>query len=427
MHGVRHWFRDFFHLGRGRLTILLAMFLSAALHLVLFDQNYAGWLRFDFFKQPTSPAIEVTLVAKQTAPKVKKKEAFKQVAKKSKKSKPVVKKPTPKPIKPQVIKQTSTPLPLTAVPAEAVVVDAEEVDTLTEVITEAPVETQKKVERVAEEVDTALPVIDEAVVQTYKTITSLYNVYGDQQGTSNRAVLGKAKMQFTAKDQQYALHSEVKASGIMGLFLKDLVQTSRGKVTQNGLKPEHFMYSYGNKRKKTYQVDFDWASQKIQLHTYKGVKTEALQVGTQDLLSFLFQFMYASPLNQTKMTITNGKAVRDYAYQFMGEVALETPLGVFNTVHIVRDDPVKNEKLELWLASDYQYLPVKIKKIKPQKNRIYELLIRALRTDQGIVQGEMPNARTIAAKAESDALEVATEEQENVAPETQQLNPFLQR
>jgi len=61
-----------------------------------------------------------------------------------------------------------------------------------------------------------------------------------------------------------------------------------------------------------------------------------------------------------QLAITNGKKLRVYDYQFEGEETLETKAGKLRSWHIGRSSGKGEEKIELWLAVDYHYLPVKI-------------------------------------------------------------------
>ncbi len=386
-------------------------------------------------KQPQSTSLTVALTPKAVIAPVK------PVPKSTKPPKPTVKKaqsakqkPKAKALakiaKPRKI-VTQVPKVISAAPIVQPISPASQ-----PTIVETPWVETKKVVAKAEEpewaikqtaaVDTSLPeVIDEAVTP-YLQVHSVYDVYADTaQQQASRAVLGKAKMVYQREQEAYTLNSEVRPSGIMRLFLDDLIQQSHGKVTPQGLQPDYFLYQYDEKK---YEVNFDWASQQLKIHTHKGDKNAVMQAGTQDLLSFMFQFMFRSPLEQTGMMITNGKSVREYQYQFIGEALIETKIGVFNTVHIVRDDPVKNEQLALWLARDYQYLPVRIKKSKPNKNKNYELLIRALQTDQGVVQGEQSTKTSVKRihEADSNALKQTKTQQSNLTP-AKPYNPLIQR
>lgn len=164
-------------------------------------------------------------------------------------------------------------------------------------------------------------------------------------------------------DGSYVINSVSEAQGLLSLFLSDkLVQRSEGRITENGLQPSRFLYQFGDKARKKQLALFDWQAGQLTLQTGKGTKTEPLPAGTQDLLSFMYQFMFVPPLAQMQLSVTNGKSLSAYTYSFEGEEQLSTRMGDIKTLHILKKGDDGEEKTELWLAVDYHYLPVKMRK-----------------------------------------------------------------
>lgn len=163
------------------------------------------------------------------------------------------------------------------------------------------------------------------------------------------------------KNHTYILTSMTQAKGLASLFFDTLSQKSVGVFTDQSLIPSHYSYQYGNDPKKALSAHFNWSEGRLLINNSKGNKTEILTEGTQDLLSFMYQFMFLPPLENTEIIITNGKNMRTYSYHFQGEETIVTKFGELSTIHLLKtgDD---DEKTELWLALDYQYLPVKIRK-----------------------------------------------------------------
>lgn len=191
---------------------------------------------------------------------------------------------------------------------------------------------------------------------------------------------GAAKIVFDlSDDKQYKLTSVIKPHGLAALIVSDLLQTSAGQVTESGLQPTDYLYQYGDKVDKTYSAKFDWLNKTVSLTTAKGTKTEEITEGTQDLLSFMYQFMYVAPLERMQINIATGKKLASYDYSFSGEENINTPIGQIKTIHILHQSEHSDEKTELWLAVDYQYLPVKIRKIE-KNGKVYELVARLINT-----------------------------------------------
>ena len=196
---------------------------------------------------------------------------------------------------------------------------------------------------------------------------------------------GKATITFNlVTGKQYQLKWLTQPSGVAALFIGDLLQTSEGELTKAGLQPSTYLYQYGNKADKTRSAIFDWQAKQVISQSAKGSKTESLPDGAQDMLSFMYQFMYVPPLQSMQIAITNGKKMRIYDYSFAGEENINSALGELKTIHIVHTGSVEEDKTELWLALDYQYVPVKIRKTESD-NKVYELLATRINTNRPVI------------------------------------------
>ena len=195
---------------------------------------------------------------------------------------------------------------------------------------------------------------------------------------------GKATITFNVIGDQYQLKWLTQPSGVAALFIGDLLQTSAGALTKAGLQPATYQYQFGNKADKARLASFDWQTKKLILQTAKGTKTEELPDAAQDILSFMYQFMYVSPLQTMQIAITNGKKMKSYDYSFEGEENINSALGELKTIHIVHTGSVEEDKTELWLAIDYQYIPVKIRKTESE-NKVYELLATRISINRPVV------------------------------------------
>lgn len=191
----------------------------------------------------------------------------------------------------------------------------------------------------------------------YKYVETVFEV---RRG-SDASAAGTTRIIFNLdnKNGTYSLSSNTEAKGLTSLFFDALIQKSEGSVTLNGLIPNLFTYQYGTNQSQ--KAHFKWEEATLELSSAKGDKTENLVAGTQDILSFMYQFMFTPPLDDTQISITNGKNLRTYSYHFEGEKVITTKLGSLNTLHLLKSGSEK-EKTELWLAIDYQYLPVQIRK-----------------------------------------------------------------
>ncbi len=194
----------------------------------------------------------------------------------------------------------------------------------------------------------------------------------------------KANISYSLIDEKrYQLRWLAKGIGLAALA-PDLLQTSEGELTKIGLQPSRYLYQVGNKADKTRTANFDWVTKKVILQTSKGSNTEDLLEGTQDLLSFMYQFMYAAPLQKMEIHIVTGKKLLTYDYTFEGEENINTVFGELKTIHIRHTGNDNDEKTELWLAIDYQYVPVKIRKVE-KNGKLVEMIATRINTNRPTV------------------------------------------
>ncbi len=192
--------------------------------------------------------------------------------------------------------------------------------------------------------------------------------------------VGQTKIRYQARDGGYLLISESEAKGFASLFLSGkLIQRSEGRVTERGLQPQEFLYQYGKSGKKQRAL-FDWDTRRLTLETDKGAQKGRLPKDTQDLMSFMYQFMFVPPLQEMQLNITNGKRLKAYGYSFVGEVDLSTKLGVVRAMHLENINDDGDEKNEIWLAVDYRFLPVKIRKTE-KDGSVIEQVMTNINTD----------------------------------------------
>jgi hypothetical protein len=193
--------------------------------------------------------------------------------------------------------------------------------------------------------------------------------------------VGKATITYDLiENMQYRIRWLTKGTGIMALLFPELLQTSDGELTQFGLRPDHYLYQYGKKADKSRSASFDWQTKTVSLQTAKDTKIVDLPEGTQDLLSFMYQFMHVPPLQRMQLPIVNGKKLRIYDYSFEGEEQINSALGELRTLHILHSGSNEEEKTELWLAIDFQNVPVKIRKIEDDGS-VVEMLVTRMSTN----------------------------------------------
>ncbi len=173
---------------------------------------------------------------------------------------------------------------------------------------------------------------------------------------------GQQTLVWVNEGERYTLTSVAAATGVAGMLYRGhFAQTSRGRITPKGLQPEEFWDQRGKKHSR---ASFDTERGEIVLVPDKGAPRQfSFEGEVQDALSLFFQFALTAPPSgeQPAYTVFNGKKLRNYRYEVLGEVQLDTRLGALRTLHLKRAD-VGDGRFEIWLAIDRYYLPVRMQR-----------------------------------------------------------------
>ena len=171
--------------------------------------------------------------------------------------------------------------------------------------------------------------------------------------------VGSLRINYKINKNNYEIDYKAKAEGISSIFYsKPLIQKSKGSIDISGLKPDYYLYNHGKKRKS--EAFFDWESKTLTINRKETTDKYGLIEQAQDQLSFMFQFMFLDPLNKMQIPITNAKIFKIYNYHYIDEVTINTKLGYLDVLHVAKFNYQSPERIDLWLAKKYGYLPVKI-------------------------------------------------------------------
>lgn len=176
-------------------------------------------------------------------------------------------------------------------------------------------------------------------------------------------LFAKVVENYSQQGDQYKIESITKGVGVYAL-LGERKLLSNGSVTKEGLKPKHFELHQGDNKKKSLISDFDWDKNTLSMQVKGAVKTAVLEKGTQDLLSYAYQFMFAQPtkarVGETiNVALTTGKKLNHYQYKIIArDLNLNAAGKDMKTIHIANTPEAGDDKKQLWLAEDQFYLPV---------------------------------------------------------------------
>jgi hypothetical protein len=185
---------------------------------------------------------------------------------------------------------------------------------------------------------------------------------------------------FEAKDGRYRIVSETRAVGPLALIApQPLRATSSGQRTGTGLMPQLFEGGRGSNDPRRVRAEFDWEAEKLTVARRDRNESLPLPPGTQDQLSIMYQFMFLQPDHPQvlRLTRTNGRKLEQHSYAVTTGVEIVTPLGRMTTVHLVRQHQPNEDGVEVWLAPQHHYLPMKLV-ILDDKGARYETVMTRL-------------------------------------------------
>lgn len=185
--------------------------------------------------------------------------------------------------------------------------------------------------------------------------------------TKNGMPFAKVHERFVVTGNTYKVESITKGIGVYALFGERKL-TSVGELTNQGLKPTHFELQQGDNPKKALIADFDWPKSVLHMLVKGTLKDAELALGTQDLASYVYQFMFLPmPLkNEITVTLTTGKKLNQYVYKVSAEQEVLDIAGTqYKTLHLFPPAQLdaskpQTETKELWLAIEHHYVPVRI-------------------------------------------------------------------
>ncbi|ARU30389.1 hypothetical protein CAP31_00975 [Sulfuriferula sp. AH1] len=285
--------------------------------------------------------------------------------------KPVKIKVAPKPIhhsKPRSRPATPPPPIVTAPVSESPPIEPEQ----TQTASDTPSDTSPATDNTPVADTPALNALPGKIEIQYKVV----------KGTDGFAI-GRASYIWVAEAGRYTLTSITEGTGIFSLFLPGkLVQISRGKITPFGLAPDDFWIQRGRATPdKTTAAHFDYARKTVTITKNNQAFSVPLQDNAQDVLSVIFQLAVRSPFPDAMLLhVTTGKSLKPYHALVVGEEIMNTALGELNVLHLSRPAEEDEDAMDVWLAEDYNFVPVKIR-INHSKYGVIEQVITGMRNN----------------------------------------------
>jgi hypothetical protein len=205
-----------------------------------------------------------------------------------------------------------------------------------------------------------------------------YTMYFGTEGFT----VGKTVQSWEVEGDGYRLGSVSETTGIVELFRAQRhIYLSEGRLTAEGLQPEKFFMSRTRRgRTEAAQARFDWEAGTLTLGKVPDQRGAALSPEAQDIVSFMYQLALSPPApGRIRLPITNGSRFETYDLEVLDEQEIETPLGMLKTLPVKQVPRPGAESVEIWLAVEYRYLPVKVRFFDRDGKPVGEQVVNEIR------------------------------------------------
>jgi hypothetical protein len=176
-------------------------------------------------------------------------------------------------------------------------------------------------------------------------------------------------------DRTYSISSELRGRGLLALA-PVLKRSSRGRITPQGLRPDEYRDQRGNSWAVT--AKFDWNARSITQERNGNTETFSMPGVAQDPLSLAYGFAFFPPAGKTfEVTRAEGRGVSQFRFVVVGPEKLSTPAGEMQTLRITKErDGPDDKTLDIWFASERDYLPVRVLIVDKDGTRADQVVTR---------------------------------------------------
>lgn len=177
-------------------------------------------------------------------------------------------------------------------------------------------------------------------------------------------IIGRTVHAWTHDEHHYSMETVIETTGLVGLIKSfRMIQRSEGTLGPAGLAPEKFAVERNGELRE--KADFDWAGGVVRLVAGERRREAPLQPGDQDVLSLIHTLALRGDVpGALDMLLVTGKSAVRAHIENLGVEEIEipaTPQGPIRAVHLGSTGHGGELRIDIWLARDYENLPVRIK------------------------------------------------------------------
>ena len=166
----------------------------------------------------------------------------------------------------------------------------------------------------------------------------------------------------------FVFSSSTRARGILRLASpKPAIEWSQFGVAADQVVPMLFRYEDGSRKgEDNYSLEFDGVAGEVHINGPAGLKSVPFDAGLLDRGSL--QVVLMRELGSCKLPgplhYVDDEGVKEYRYERLEDLAVETGIGMLDTVRFSQRREGSSRNTILWLAPELAYLPVRIEQIR---------------------------------------------------------------
>ncbi len=159
----------------------------------------------------------------------------------------------------------------------------------------------------------------------------------------------------------------------------EILESSEGAIRDSALVPDTYLYSVRNTAgTQVFEQSFKWNQQQLLLQSGKITRTATLDAGTQDRLSYLLQLAQLVARGETEFTfpLAEPEHTDQPVFRARSRERFELPAGTVEAVGVECFLDVDTPNRVIWVAPDWEHIPVLIERTVPDGRVRMELLNR---------------------------------------------------
>lgn len=177
--------------------------------------------------------------------------------------------------------------------------------------------------------------------------------------------LGEARTHFERiGEDRYRYSSLTRPLGIASLFYRvEVTEVSEGRITEQGFRPELYLYDRRGRGERKARITFDWDEQRVENTVDGQAWNMDIPENALDRMVSQLQLMHdlANDDDELSYRIADGRRrILEFDFELQGRERIKTAYGRLEAVKITRIEDDRDRATTFWCAPSLDYLPVRI-------------------------------------------------------------------